>query len=53
MQFGFNLPLSGPSASPAMLARLAAEGEAIGYVSFPKIISARSDDAIRTELERQ
>src|SRR5262249_50321469 len=31
MQFGFNLPLSGPSASPAMLARLAAEGEAIGY----------------------
>ena len=30
MQFGFNLPLSGPSASPAMLARLAAEGEAIG-----------------------
>src|SRR5262249_39288470 len=31
MQFGFNLPLSGPLASPAMLARLAAEGEAIGY----------------------
>ena len=31
MQFGFNLPLRGPSASPAMLARLAAEGEAIGY----------------------
>src|SRR6516162_8719308 len=31
MQFGFNLPLSGPSASPEMLARLAAEGEAIGY----------------------
>ena len=31
MQFGFNLPLSGPSASPAMLARLAAEGETIGY----------------------
>ena len=31
MQFGFNLPLSGPMASPAMLARLAAEGEAIGY----------------------
>ena len=31
MQFGFNLPLSGPSASPAMLARLVAEGEAIGY----------------------
>ena len=31
MQFGFNLPLSGPSVSPAMLARLAAEGEAIGY----------------------
>src|SRR5215813_9733470 len=31
MQFGFNLPLSSPSASPAMLARLAAEGEAIGY----------------------
>ena len=23
MQFGFNLPLSGPMASPAMLARLA------------------------------
>ena len=31
MQFGFNLPLSGPLASPAMLARLVAEGEAIGY----------------------
>src|SRR5262249_50326860 len=31
MQFGFNLPLTGPSASPAMLARIAAEGEAIGY----------------------
>jgi hypothetical protein len=27
MQFGFNLPLSGPSASPAMLERLAAEGD--------------------------
>src|SRR6202047_4985791 len=31
MLMGFNLPLSGPTASPAMLARLAAEGEAIGY----------------------
>jgi len=31
MLIGFNLPLSGPTASPAMLARLAAEGEAIGY----------------------
>ena len=31
MLIGFNLPLSGPSASPAMLARLAAEAEAIGY----------------------
>src|SRR3984893_5267410 len=31
MQFGFNLPLSGPSASPARRARLPAEGEAIGY----------------------
>ena len=31
MLIGFNLPLSGPSASPAMLARLVAEGEAIGY----------------------
>src|SRR6516162_5001092 len=31
MLIGFNLPLSGPSASPEMLARLAAEGEAIGY----------------------
>src|SRR6516225_11051929 len=31
MLIGFNLPLSGPMASPAMLARLAAEGEAIGY----------------------
>jgi len=31
MLIGFNLPLSGPMASPAMLARLAAEGEAIGF----------------------
>ena len=31
MLIGFNLPLSGPTASPAALARLAAEGEAIGY----------------------
>jgi alkanesulfonate monooxygenase SsuD/methylene tetrahydromethanopterin reductase-like flavin-dependent oxidoreductase (luciferase family) len=31
MLIGFNLPLSGPTASPAMLARLAAEGEVIGY----------------------
>ena len=31
MLIGFNLPLSGPTASAAMLARLAAEGEAIGY----------------------
>ena len=31
MLIGFNLPLSTPTASPAMLARLAAEGEAIGY----------------------
>ena len=31
MLIGFNLPLSGPTASPATLARLAAEGEAIGY----------------------
>jgi len=31
MLIGFNLPLSGATASPAMLARLAAEGEAIGY----------------------
>ena len=31
MLIGYNLPLSGPSASPAMLARLVAEGEAIGY----------------------
>ena len=31
MLIGFNLPLSGPTASPAMLARLTAEGEAIGY----------------------
>src|SRR5215471_15187877 len=31
MLIGFNLPLSGPMASPVMLARLAAEGEAIGY----------------------
>ena len=31
MLIGFNLPLSGPMAPPAMLARLTAEGEAIGY----------------------
>ena len=31
MLIGYNLPLSGSTASPAMLARLAAEGDAIGY----------------------
>jgi probable F420-dependent oxidoreductase len=31
MQIGFNLPISGPMASPEILARVAREGEAIGY----------------------
>lgn len=31
MQIGFNLPISGPSAAPATVARLAREGEAMGY----------------------
>jgi probable F420-dependent oxidoreductase len=31
MQIGFNLPLSGTLASPALLTRLAVEGEAIGF----------------------
>jgi probable F420-dependent oxidoreductase len=31
MQIGFNLPISGPMASPEILARVACEGEAIGY----------------------
>src|ERR1700693_143838 len=31
MQFGFNLPMSGPLASPDILTRLAVEGEATGY----------------------
>ena len=31
MQIGFNLPLSGALASPQVLTRLAAEGEAIGF----------------------
>jgi len=36
MQFGFNLPISGPLASPGNVARFAAEGEAIGfdYIAF-------------------
>src|SRR5437764_13404363 len=31
MQIGFNLPLSGPLASPEIVTRLAVEGEAIGF----------------------
>ena len=31
MEFGFSVPISGPSASPAIMTRLAKEGEAIGY----------------------
>jgi probable F420-dependent oxidoreductase len=31
MQIGFNLPVAGPLATPATMARLAVEGEAIGY----------------------
>jgi probable F420-dependent oxidoreductase len=31
MQIGFNLPISGPMASPKTLTRVASEGEAIGY----------------------
>ncbi|MGH7059746.1 MAG: TIGR03619 family F420-dependent LLM class oxidoreductase [Stellaceae bacterium] len=31
MQIGFNLPISGPLADPATVARIAQEGEALGY----------------------
>ena len=31
MQLGFNLPISGPNSAPRILARLAQEGEAMGY----------------------
>ena len=31
MQIGFNLPISGPSSSPETLARMAQQGEALGY----------------------
>src|ERR1700720_4257949 len=31
MQIGFNLPVAGPLGTPARMARLAVEGEAIGY----------------------
>ncbi len=31
MQIGFNLPISGPLASPEILARIAGEGETLGY----------------------
>jgi probable F420-dependent oxidoreductase len=31
MQFGFSLPVAGPLSSPDSLARIAAEGEAMGY----------------------
>jgi alkanesulfonate monooxygenase SsuD/methylene tetrahydromethanopterin reductase-like flavin-dependent oxidoreductase (luciferase family) len=31
MQFGFSPPVSGPLSSPDNLARIAVEGEAIGY----------------------
>jgi probable F420-dependent oxidoreductase len=31
MQLGFNLPISGPNSAPRRLARIAQEGEALGY----------------------
>jgi hypothetical protein len=31
MQFGFNLPNSGALATPEIMARIAREGEALGY----------------------
>jgi probable F420-dependent oxidoreductase len=31
MQIGFNLPISGPMAAPATMARMAREGEALGF----------------------
>ena len=31
MQIGFNLPISGPMATPATMARMAREGEALGF----------------------
>jgi len=31
MQFGFNIPVAGPLGTPVAMARLAVEGEAIGY----------------------
>jgi len=31
MQFGFNLPISGPMSAPEIMARLATSGEALGY----------------------
>src|SRR5258707_7492203 len=31
MQFGFNLPISGPLAAPAIVAGIAREGERLGY----------------------
>jgi probable F420-dependent oxidoreductase len=31
MQFGFNLPISGPLAAPDIVTRIAREGEALGY----------------------
>src|SRR5690242_61455 len=31
MQIGFNLPISGPASSPENLARMAQQGEAMGY----------------------
>jgi hypothetical protein len=31
MQIGFNLPISGPISAPERVARIAREGEAMGY----------------------
>ena len=31
MQIGFNLPISGPMAAPATMARMAREGENLGF----------------------
>src|SRR6202011_4403068 len=49
MQFGFGAPISGPLSTPDNLARIAVEGEAIGYdyatisdhVVIPPVIEAK------------
>ena len=52
MQFGFSPPVSGPLSSPDNLARIAVEGEAIGYdyatMKMPESVGEQAKNALAT-----